>query len=160
MKTGMETMMVRASNIFGPYSSFDPSSSYFVPAIIRKAESKMDPFEVWGSPDVTRDVIYSEDFASAITTILSADNLKFEVFNVGSGTKTTVGDVVNYSIKYADYKPSKINYDLSKPTTIKFRALDISKAKKILNWQPKYSTGDGIKKTMDWWIKNKGNWKK
>ncbi|MBN1384037.1 MAG: NAD(P)-dependent oxidoreductase [Elusimicrobia bacterium] len=159
-KAGMETICVRASNIFGPYASFNPSTSYFVPAIIRKASDKMDPFEVWGSPDVTRDVLYSEDFARAIIMLLDNDKIKFDAFNIGSGIKTTVGDVVTWSLEHARHKPSKINYDLSKPTTIKFRALDISKIKKILNWQPEYTISQGIKKTVDWWMENKSSWSK
>lgn len=159
-KTGMEIIITRAANIFGPYAKFNSATTYFVPALIKKAVEKMDPFEVWGSPEVTRDVIFSEDFAAAVTLMLNSDNIKFDIFNVGSGIKTTVGDVANWSLKYAGHKPSKINYDLSKPTTIKFRALDISKAKKILDWQPKFSTEEGIKKTVEWWIKNRETWKK
>ncbi len=158
-KTGMEIIIVRAANIYGPYSSFDPERSYFIPAIIRKAVEKMDPFDVWGSPDVTRDVLDSEDFARAIVMLLGNEKIKFDVFNVGSGIKTTVGDVVNWSLKYAEHKPSKINYDLTKPTTIKFRALDIAKIKKSIGWQPEYTTEEGIKKTVEWWIKNKDTWK-
>ncbi|MDD4874761.1 MAG: NAD-dependent epimerase/dehydratase family protein, partial [Dehalococcoidales bacterium] len=46
--TGMEIAIVRAANIFGPYAKFDPEVSNFIPAIIRKAADKLDPFEVWG----------------------------------------------------------------------------------------------------------------
>lgn len=159
-KTGMEIINIRAANIFGPYASFNPDRSYFVPAIIRKAVEKMNPFEVWGSPDVTRDVLYSEDFARAIVMSLNNTDIKFDVFNIGSGTKTTVGDVVKLSLKYAEHIPKNINYDLSKPTSIKSRTLDISKAKKVLGWQPQYTAEDGIKKTVEWWMKNKATWKK
>ncbi|MDD5688018.1 MAG: NAD(P)-dependent oxidoreductase [Elusimicrobia bacterium] len=159
-KTGMEIINVRASNIFGPYASFDLSRSYFIPAIIRKAVDKMDPFEVWGSSNVTRDVLYSEDFARAIVMILNNDKIKYDTFNIGSGNKTTVGEVVKWSLKYAEHKPSKIKYDLNKPTTIKFRALDISKAKKNIGWEPLYTTENGIGKTVKWWLENKKKWKK
>ncbi|MDP2990124.1 MAG: NAD-dependent epimerase/dehydratase family protein, partial [Kiritimatiellota bacterium] len=60
---GMAIVIGRTSNIFGPYASFDPGRSNFIPALIRKAVDRMDPFEVWGSPDVVRDVLYVEDFA-------------------------------------------------------------------------------------------------
>lgn len=159
-KTDMEIINVRASNIFGPYSNFNLETSYFIPAIIRKAAEKMDPFEVWGSPEVIRDVIYSEDFAKAIVLMLDNDKIKFDIFNIGSGVKTTVGDVVKWALKYANHKPSEIKYNQDKPTTIKFRALDISKAKKILGWEPKHTTEEGIKKTTAWWVENKDVWKK
>lgn len=159
-KTGIDVINLRSSNIFGPYANFDPATSYFIPAIIRKAGDRMDPFEVWGSPEVTRDVLYSEDFAAAIAALLSDTSIKFDVFNIGSGVKTTVGEVVNWAIKHSGYKPSKINYDLTKPSTIKFRALDISKLKKATGWQPKFSIEEGIRKTAEWWSKNKETWKR
>lgn len=152
-KTGMEIVIARAANIFGPNARFG-ATEYFVPAIIRKAIRKMDPFEVWGSPEVTRDIIYSQDFARAITMMLNNDDIKFDVFNIGSGIKTTVDDVVKLALSHTRHNPSQINYDISKPTTIKFRALDISKAKTILNWEPEFSISDGIKKTVDWMKEN------
>src|SRR3989338_2151456 len=159
-KTGMEVINVRSSNIFGPYANFNPSTSYFIPAIIRKACEKMDPFEVWGSPDVTRDVLYSEDFAAAIIALLNSTDIKFDAFNIGSGLKTTVGDVVNWSIKHSGHTPSSVHYDLSKPSTIKFRALDVSKIKKVTGWKPVYSIEEGIIKTIESCNKNKETWKK
>ena len=62
-RAGMAIIVARASNIFGPNAKFDPARSNFIPALIRKAVDRQDPFEVWGAPGVTRDVIYSEDFA-------------------------------------------------------------------------------------------------
>lgn len=159
-RSGIEVINIRAANIFGPYSSFNPESSYFIPAIIRKAASKMDPFEVWGSPDVTRDVIYSEDFARAVTALLEKEDIKFDVFNIGSGVKTTVGDVVNFALKHTGHKPSKIHYDTSKPSVTKFRALDISKISRMTSWRPAFSVEEGIKNTAAWWAENKDSWTK
>ncbi|MBM3298686.1 MAG: NAD-dependent epimerase/dehydratase family protein, partial [Deltaproteobacteria bacterium] len=90
-KTGMETVIVRAANVFGPYAAFDPQHSNVIPALIRKSVDRMDPFEVWGSPSVARDVIYSEDFADCVSLLLDAESIKFDVFNVGAGKVTTVG---------------------------------------------------------------------
>ena len=157
-KYGMEILVLRAANIFGPYAKFDPQASNFIPALIRKAVDKKEPFEVWGTPDVTRDVIYSEDFARAIAMILDNDKIKFDTFNIGSGVQTTVRDVVGWALKYAGHKPLTIKYNSDRPTTGKFRALDCSKAKEILGWQPKYGIEEGIKKTTEWWIKNRNQW--
>lgn len=159
-KYGMEIAIARAANIFGPYAKFDPATSNFIPAIIRKAVDKMDPFEVWGSPDVTRDVIYSEDFGRAIVMMIDNDKIKFDIFNIGTGVRTTVDDVVKWALKYAGHKPSKVKYSADKPTTIKFRALDCSKAKEMLSWQPQFTIEQGIKKTTEWWIENRSWWKK
>ncbi|MGZ6210739.1 MAG: NAD-dependent epimerase/dehydratase family protein, partial [Syntrophales bacterium] len=65
-KSGLQVIIARASNIYGPFAKFDPAVSHFVPALIRKAVDRMDPFEIWGSPDVARDIIYGDDFAEAV----------------------------------------------------------------------------------------------
>lgn len=159
-QSGLEVVIVRASNIFGPYAKFDPATSNFIPAIIRKAADRMDPFEVWGSPEVTRDVIYSEDFASAIVGLLAHHQVTMDTFNVGSEAQTTVDDVVRWALKYAGHSPGEISYSSDKPTTISFRALDCSKIRGTLNWRPKLTIEEGVKRTAEWWIENKDSWTK
>lgn len=159
-QNGMEIVVARVANIFGPYAKFDPKTSNFIPAIIRKAIDKMDPFEVWGSPDVIRDVIYSDDFARAIVMMLDNGNVKFDVFNVGSGVKVSVGEVVNLALKYAGHTPKEVKYIQDKPTTMNFRALDCTKIKNTLGWQAQNTVEEGIRKTTEWWFENKGRWNK
>lgn len=159
-KYGMEVVIVRSANIFGPYDKFNPEVSNFIPALIRKAVDKMDPFEVWGDPEVTRDVIYADDFAKAVVMMADNHKIKFDTFNLGSGVKTKVADVVQWVLKYAGHSPAQINYIQDRPTTIKFRALDCAKAKTVLGWQPEYSIEEGVRKTLQWWKDNKDRWKK
>lgn len=157
-KYGMEIILLRLANIFGPYDKFNPKTSNFIPAIIRKAVDKMDPFEVWGSPDVTRDVLYVDDFARAVIEIMDKDEIKFGVFNLGSGSKVTVNEVVKLALKYAKHNPGEIRYAQDKPTTVKFRSLDCNKIKKVLSWEPKCSIEEGVRQTTEWWQGNKDSW--
>ena len=155
-KHSIEVVIVRAANIYGPYDKFDPDLSHVVPALIKKAVDKMNPFEVWGSPSVTRDILYSEDFARAIVALIRA-SIKFDIFNIGSEQHTSVYDMLNIIFKHTDYHP-EIKYLQDKPTTIKFRALDCSKIKALISWKPEHTVEAGIKTTIDWWMKNKETW--
>lgn len=157
---GMEIVIMRSSNIFGPYAKFNPATSNFIPAIIRKAADGMDPFEVWGSPEVVRDVIFSEDFARAVLVALEADAIKYDVFNLGSGVMTTVGDVVGWAMKHSGHCPSDIEYESNGPVTMKFRALDCAKIKYRLGWEPNCGVEEGIRMTTDWWKENRKWWRK
>ncbi len=157
-KCGMEILIARAAYIFGPWSRFDPAFSNFIPAIIRKASDKMDPFEVWGNPYVKRDAIYSEDFARAVLFMMDNANLKFEVFNIGSGLETSVREVVGWVLKYTGHSPREIRYNSNMPATIKSRMLDISKAQRVLGWQPRFSVEQGIEETVHWWLENRKWW--
>ena len=156
---GTEVVLVRAANIFGPRDKFDPARSNFVPAMIRKAVDRMDPFEVWGSPDVVRDVIFCDDFAAGVVRLADADRIGFDAFNLGSGVRTTVGDVVAWTLKAAGHRPAGgIRYRQDKPTTIRFRALDCTKVQKAVGWSPGHRIEQGIQETVQWWTENKDTW--
>jgi nucleoside-diphosphate-sugar epimerase len=159
-KTGMETVIVRAANVFGPYASFDPHRSNVVPALIRKAVDRMDPFEVWGNPSVVRDVIYVEDFADAVARLLKNESIKFDVFNVGTGKRTTVGDIVDHCLQAAGHVPSRVRYVAGAPETIKARTLDCSKIQKSVAWKPNHTIAEGIEETTRWWEKSRYEWEK
>ncbi len=155
-----EFVIIRLANAFGPYAKFDQATSNFIPAIIRKSVDRMDPFEVWGQPEVARDVIFSDDAASAIVELLADERIKFDIFNIGSGIRTTVWEIVKWSLKYAKHAPSSINYDNTKPTTIKHKGIDCSKVIDAIGWQTQITIEEGIKRTTKWWMENKNWWKK
>jgi len=157
---GMEMALVRASNIFGPRAGFSPENSNFIPALIRKAVDKEEPFEVWGGPGVVRDVVFSEDAARAVVMLLDDERIKFDIFNIGSGVKTTVADAAGWALKHARHEPKKINYVSGGAGTFKFRALDISKAAEAVGWRPRYTVEEGIGKTVAWWREHKTKWTK
>jgi GDP-L-fucose synthase len=155
---GREILIARAANIYGPFARFDPATANFIPALIRKAVARQDPFEVWGGPEVTRDAIFSEDFAEAVLALLNHEELRSGAFNLGSGVKTTVGQAVELILKHAGHAPAKIVYSAGKPTGVSFRALDCSKARDALKWNVGHSVEEGIRKTIAWWRENKETW--
>ena len=152
-------IVLRLANVFGPYARFDPKNSNFIPALVRKASRKIDPFIVWGAPEVVRDVLYREDAAAGIVCALNADNIKNDCFNLGSGVATKVSDVVKCAITCAGYFP-KIKYDKNGPVTVKARILDVSKISRLLSWRAQVTPKEGIRKTFQWWQENKRRWKK
>lgn len=159
-KAGMEIVLARCANIYGPFARFDPARANFIPALVRKAVDKQDPFEVWGSADVARDVIYCDDMASALVAMMNAGDIRFDVFNVGSGGVVTVGDVATWALRCAGHAPRRIVYLSDKPVTIRSRVLDIAKAIKLLAWKPQVGPEEGIAKTIAWWQQNRRHWKR
>ena len=157
---GMEILIARLANVYGPYARFDPAASHFVAALVRKAVDGDDPFVVWGSPEVARDILYADDFGRAVVAMLEAANVKFDVFNIGSGEVVTVGEVARLALHAAGHVPSKIVYDSGSPTTVARRVLDCSKARDVLGWIPEVHPAAGIRRTVDWWRANKDSWKR
>jgi GDP-L-fucose synthase len=157
VKAGLNVICMRSANIYGPYAKFDPAVSNFIPALVRKAADGMDPFEVWGSPDMTRDVIFSEDFADACIRLLMAEEILHDVFNVSIGVPVRVDEVVKEAVVAAGYEP-EIVYNQSKPVTVRSRVLDSSKLQKVVGWTPTTTLRDGIAQTLAWWKKNRNTW--
>ena len=105
-------------------------------------------------------MLFMLNFADAILKMMDNDKLDFEIFNLGSGVKTRVSEVVQWALKYSGYNDARVQYSRDKPTTIGFRALDCQKAKTLLDWQPEHSIEQGVAETVRWWVENKDTWTK
>jgi len=158
--SGMEVAVVRATNIFGPYAKFDPAVAHVIPALIRKAVERQDPFEVWGSSDVTRDVVYAAGFADAVALMLKKADLKFDTFNIVSGRSVAVGDIVGWVLAAAGHEPKKIAYRTDRPAAVRSRAFDTQRARTLLGWAPQKGVEEGIRATVAWWRANRKGWKR
>lgn len=159
-KYDMEIIVVRCANIYGPFAKFNREVSNFIPALIVKAVDKMDPFEVWGSPNVERDVIFADDMADAVVSLLNNGQIKSGIYNLGYGKTITVGEVVALVLAHVNHHPSRVEFAKNRPTTIQKRALDCHKIQSDLNWQPMVPIEEGVARTVQWWKKNRKWWNK
>jgi GDP-L-fucose synthase len=155
-----DILIARLANVYGPHARFDPESSHFVAALVRKAVAADDPFVVWGNPDVARDILFADDFGRAVVAMLEATDIHFDVFNIGSGRVTTVGEVAQLALRFAGHKPARIVYDNASPTTVAHRVLDCTKAREVLGWKPEVTPEEGIRQTVEWWKANREKWRR
>ena len=150
IKEPMKTIVLRPGNLYGPYDKFDWEKSKVIPAIMRRAIERHDPFEVWGDGMDLKDFLYIDDCIDGL--ILAMEKLEeFEPINIASGIPVTIRDVLTQILKSADYDDADVQYDSSKPTMIPKRMIDISLAKEKLGFEPKVSLQDGIHKTVQWY---------
>ncbi|MDA9816101.1 NAD-dependent epimerase/dehydratase family protein [Alphaproteobacteria bacterium] len=150
-------IVLRHSNIYGPFDKFDLSRSHMMGASITKILSSVenDTITVWGSGEERRDLLYVSDFVEAVHSSLGISD-KFGIFNVGLGKSESVRNVVEKIIKISG-KNLKIEHDLSKPSIPTNIELDFSKFNKSTNWKPKISLDEGIALTCKWWQDAKQN---
>ena len=66
------------------------------------------------------------------------------------------GDALDMILKVTSHEKAKVEFDTSKPTTIPFRMVDTSKAKKVLGFEPQVSLEEGLCDTVEWY-KNVGS---
>lgn len=150
----MEVLIIRPSNIYGPYSGFDLEHSHVLPALIRKFVEKGDPVEVWGTPDVVRDFIFANDFVEGALKAFETFQ-GYEVMNIASGEQYTIGEAVTHIAALTGYT-GEIRYNSSKPMTIKQRRIDTSKAERLLGFRAHTPFREGLKMTIDWYLSTLG----
>lgn len=147
--------LARCTAIFGPYDNFDLKTCHVVPALIKRHLSGENPFVVWGSPNVVRDFLYVKDVVNGALLILEKGE-SMRPYNLGYGGGITIGEIVNTILKVTGKTPEVI-WDETKPTTIPFRAVSTERIQNELGFKPTYTFEEGMKETIDWYIKNKLN---
>jgi GDP-L-fucose synthase len=151
-KSKTKVAIVRPTAVYGEYDNFEPASCHVVPALIVKAVSRMNPYQVWGTGDEVRDFAHVSDLVRGSLLVLEKHAVCDPV-NIGYGKAVTIKDVVREVLKAADYSDAEVVFDASKPTTIPFRMVDTSKAKRLFGFEPSVSLADGLKRTVEWYKK-------
>jgi len=138
-------VILRYSAVYGPRQITGAMADY-----IRKL-AKNQQAEIWGDGNKTRDYVFIDDVVRANLLALGVNNnYPNPVFNIGIGIETTlnslykkIADLLNKEAKpiyYSDRPGEQIRY-----------CLDISKAKRELEWQPEYNLNEGLKETLRYW---------
>lgn len=145
---GLETVALRFTNVYGPYSQHKTSViADWIRAIV---DNRQIP--VIGGVHQFRDFIYSRDVAGAIEAALVApeNNVAGQVFDVGTGKLTSLADVLAALERVAG---KKLAYDLKPPREgdpEKVEAPDIARTMERLGWSPAMMLESGLWKTLEW----------
>lgn len=143
---GMKGCPVRFVTAYGPREN----ETHAIIALIYKTMIMMDPYPIWGDGQQERDFTYVEDIVDG--TILASERVfNGNPINLGTGQKHKLIDVAETIFSLVNWKPSRINFEPSMPVGPLSRALDNSKARELLGWQPRYSLKDGLRKTIEWY---------
>lgn len=151
--SNLEIALARCTAIFGPYDNFDLKTCHVVPALIKRHLEGENPFVIWGSPDVVRDFLYVKDVVKGALLILEKGE-SMRPYNLGYGGGINIGDIVTNILKVTNQTP-EVEWDITKPTTIPFRAVSTERIKNELGFKPTYTFEEGIKETIEWYINNK-----
>lgn len=142
--------IVRPANIYGPGDNFDPENAMVIPTLMQRIYRKEDPVVIWGDGRAIRDFAYSRDVAEGIIQALYyGTDGKF--VNLGSGTGCTIAALVDTLHSFLDFN---YEFDTTKPSGFPRRQMDISLARKMINYNPTTSLEDGLKETWDWFVEN------
>ena len=146
---GLDTKMVRIFNTYGPRMNMNDGR--VVPQFINQALNNK-PITVFGKGMQTRSLCYVSDLIAGIYKLLMSK--EHTPVNIGNPHELTVKDIAKTIIKLTNSK-SKIIYKPLPEDDPKKRRPDISKAKKILKWEPKVDLNQGLLKTIDYFKRSK-----
>ncbi|MGA2477387.1 MAG: NAD-dependent epimerase/dehydratase family protein [Spirochaetia bacterium] len=148
-KSTVKVAIARPSAVYGRHDNFDPKTSHVIPALIRRAVTKENPFEVWGTGKEVRDSLHVEDLVRGCLLLLEK-HAKADPVNIGYGKGYSVEETIKIILAAAGHGGADVRFDPSKPSTIPFRNVDTAKAQQILGFEPKISFEDGLKDTVEW----------
>ena len=148
---GLNAAITRCTNNYGAYQF---PEKLIPKAIIRAKMDKKIP--IYGTGENVRDWIYVKDHCEAINSVLERGE-RGEIYNISSGKERNNLEVVNEIldimgkrdlIEFVEDRPGHdIRYSL------------VSSKIRMLGWRPKHGFDDGLKETVEWYLKNEWWWK-
>jgi UDP-glucuronate decarboxylase len=145
---GVDARIARLFNTYGP--RLDPNARYarVISKFIIQALTS-EPITVHGDGRQTRSFLYISDAINALLRMMVKEGLKGEVINIGNPDEITILELAQLVKKLADSK-SEIEFHPPRPDDPRRRCPDISKAKSLLDWEPKTTLEEGLKHTIKW----------
>jgi len=144
---GVQTRIVRIFNTFGPRMRLKDGRA--LPAFISQA-LKNEPITIFGDGSQTRSFCYVDDLIEGIYKLLLSNEVL--PVNIGNPEEISIKQFAEEIIELTGSK-SVIEYHPLPEDDPKVRQPDISKAMRILNWQPKFSRREGILRTLEYFKK-------
>jgi len=151
---GVQATISNCSNNYGPYQHIEK----FIPRQITEVLEGRKP-KLYGSGENVRDWIHTEDHSSGVLTILEKGKVG-DTYLIGADGETSNKDVVELILKTMGKNSDDYDHVNDRPGHDLRYAIDSSKLRNELNWQPKYTDFEtGLSDTIDWYKQNEAWWK-
>ena len=145
---GLKTISLRYFNVFGPRqkdSTYSGVIAIWLGHIIRNEELTIN-----GDGKISRDFTYIKDVIQA-NLLATRHDVGGEIFNIGAGSPITLTDLAKLMLKLTNKNNLKIVYSVPRPGDILHSYADISKAKRLLKFEPKYNQEQGLLEYFKWY---------
>lgn len=147
---GLKTASLRYFNVFGPRQ--DPKSQYaaVIPLFIARILNGKPP-TIFGDGTQTRDFTFVKDVVQA--NIRAMESEAIGVFNVACGRQIVLNDLADEIMKITGIETEKV-YEPPRAGDIKDSLADISRAREMLGYEPRFDLDSGLVETIRWFQKN------
>jgi UDP-glucuronate 4-epimerase len=141
---GTKSTGLRFFTVYGPWGRPDMALFLFTDATL-----KGKPLNVFGEGKMQRDFTYIDDIVAGVVASLDK-NYECEIFNLGCGRKEELMEFIS-TIEKACGKEAKKNFMPMQPGDVRASLADVSKAAKMLGYEPKTMIKDGVPKFVAWY---------
>jgi UDP-glucose 4-epimerase len=143
---GVDCRVARISNPYGAGQDIARGQGA-VTTFLHRALNR-EPIVIWGDGEVVRDYIHVADVASALVVLALCPHLEeFHTFNIGSGVGISLNGIIA-ELERRLHRRFEVRRESARPFDVPVSILDISRARKILGWEPCLSFAEGIRRTM------------
>ena len=149
---GYPVLITRCSNNYGPYQFPEK----LIPLMIANALGD-EPLPVYGDGLNVRDWLYVADHCEAIDLVLR-EGRPGEVYNVGGNNEMENIAIVRLLLDILGKDESLISFVADRPGHDRRYAIDATRIKDELGWEPKHAFADGIRATVDWYLEHRDWW--
>jgi UDP-glucose 4-epimerase len=143
---GMQTVALRFSNVYGPFSSHKKNA---VPAFIKRCLAG-EPMVIYGDGTHTRDFIHVDDLCDAILRAATTEGIGGEVFQVATGVETSIADLA-VLVKDVVGSGSETRFEPARAGEVHRSWADISKVRRMMGFDPVIGLREGVSRTADWY---------
>ena len=144
------TSATRFFNVYGPNQNPESPYSGFISILVDRLKNEKE-LTIFGNGEQTRDFVYVEDVVNALLLIATSDKSRGQVYNVGTGSRITLNDLVKLSQEITGKKIS-IKFDKEREGDIRDSISDISKLRNI-GYEPNVDLALGMKKYLEYEFK-------
>lgn len=145
---GLQTVSLRCFNVYGPRQSSTSSYTGVIPAFMNRL-LKGEPPIIHGDGKQSRDFVCVDDVVSANMLALESRAATGEAFNIASGTATTIHRLAKILMRITNNEHLKPIFTKRRAGDIKHCVGDISKAKRLLGFNPETRIDDGLSKMLE-----------
>ena len=145
---GLGTVSLRLFNVYGPRQMSGEYSGVIAKFVDRLFRN--EPPITHGDGEQTRDFTYVEDAVDAHILASSSKEAPGEVINIGTGLPTTINQLTETLMEVMNMKRLRPDHDEPRLGDVEHSCGDISKAKRVLGYQPKFSLKEGLRKFVEW----------
>jgi UDP-glucuronate 4-epimerase len=142
--------ILRLFTVYGPYQRPEMAIHRFIRQVYHQEE-----VQVFGDGTSRRDYTYIEDVVDGFLAAIRYRGQSFQIFNIGSGRTISLRDLLKVIEKTLN-RQVKIRYSDPVPGDVPATIADISRAKSILGYEPRFSLEEGITRFYSWYLENQG----